>query len=242
MKHSHLKKDFDKVDHYKLEQELLPFIGPSRLEKIDEVIQKRLNSLHLAIEHPTNINNAMAAIRTAESLGIYHIHLIAPEYEAQAVRIITQGAFYWVDIHFYDSLDDFLTTLKKDFNWPKDINLAGAALADTACRLTDVPVDKPLCILVGNEQRGLTDEAKSACQYCYMIPMAGMSQSFNLSVAAALSLYDTSQRKRDALNSRCDLNAKQQQRLKAAYLLNSVDNRLAEQLVKNLSNIDDNIS
>jgi tRNA (guanosine-2'-O-)-methyltransferase len=232
MKYRHLQQAFERADPEKLKQRLLPFIGESRLEKINEVVHKRLSSLHLAIEHPSNINNAMAAIRTAESLGVYHIHIIAPEHEAHAVRVITQGAFFWVDIHFYHDLESFLTKLKKDFNWPEQMNLAGAALSDTACGLAEVPTDKPLCILVGNEQRGLTDAAKAACQYCYLIPMAGMSQSFNLSVAAAISLYDTSQRKRASLEGRTDLSAAEQQSLEAAYMLSSVDSRLAEQLVK----------
>jgi tRNA (guanosine-2'-O-)-methyltransferase len=234
MKYRHLQEPFEQVNHKELEENLMPFIGASRLNKINEVIHKRLSSLHLAIEHPANINNAMAAIRTAESLGIYHIHIIAPEHEAHSVRVITQGAFFWVNIHFYHDFAEFLNTLKRDFNWPEGINLAGAALSDTACGLADVPVDKPLCILVGNEQHGLTDEAKAACQYCYMIPMAGMSQSFNLSVAAAISLYDTSQRKRSGLNGRCDLSSPEKQSLKAAYMLSSVDTRLAEQLLKDM--------
>ena len=69
--------------------------------------------------------------------------------------------------------------------------LAGAALNDSPVSMQAVPIDKPLCLLIGNEQRGLSREAMDACQLCYRIPMAGMSQSFNLSVAAAISLYDT---------------------------------------------------
>ena len=234
MKHTHLKELLQKADICKLKEKITPFIGATRLEKINEVVRNRLSSLHLAIEHPCNINNAMAAIRTAESLGVYHIHIIAPEYESEVIKIITHGAFFWVNIHFYDDLDTFLSTLKNDFNWPSAMHLAGAALTDTACNLTDVPIDKPLCILVGNEQRGLTDAAKAVCQSCYMIPMAGMSQSFNLSVAAAISLYDTSQRKRASLNQACDLTLQEQQRLEATYLLSSVDSRLAEQVLRSL--------
>lgn len=232
MKHPHLQDLLPLVNHSKLKEKITPFIGPTRLDKIHEVVRNRLSSLHLAIEHPCNINNAMAAIRTAESLGVYHIHIIAPEYESEVIKIITQGAFVWVNIYFYDNLDAFLTTLKHTFDWPLQMNLAGAALSDTACNLSDVPIDKPLCILVGNEQRGLTDEAKAACQYCFMIPMVGMSQSFNLSVAAAISLYDTSQRKRALVNNTCDLSVEQKEQLETSYLISSVDCRLAEQLLK----------
>jgi tRNA (guanosine-2'-O-)-methyltransferase len=232
MKYPHLNELISQANHQELKEKITPFIGETRLQKIQEVVLHRLSSLHLAIEHPSNINNAMAAIRTAESLGVYHIHIIAPEYESDVIKIITQGAFFWVKIHFYEDLDAFLSTLKHTFDWPSQMHLAGAALSDTACSLSDVPIDQPLCILVGNEQRGLTDKAKAACQYCFMIPMVGMSQSFNLSVAAAISLYDTSQRKRALLSSTCDLTLPEKECLESAYLLSSVDCRLAEHLLK----------
>jgi tRNA (guanosine-2'-O-)-methyltransferase len=231
MKHNHLHHLLKKSVPSNLIELLQPFIGETRLNRIEDIINKRIQHIHLAIEAPANINNALAAIRTAESLGIFNIHLIACEQGAKAARVITQGALYWVNIHFYNTLDDFLKVLSQDYNWPQNMMLAGAALNDSPVSMQEVPVDKPLCLLIGNEQRGLSQQAMNACQICYRIPMAGMSQSFNLSVAAAISLYDTTLRKRMTLNNTSDLNIDDATLLRAKYMLNSVDGRLAEELL-----------
>lgn len=204
---------------------LLPYINAGRQQRIDNVIAGRLKSIQLAIEAPSDINNAFAAIRTAEALGVSKVHLITPEGTAQTVRPITQGACYWVDILYHTSLQDFLA-YAKEYN----LQLAGGTV-DATQPLSEVPVDQPLCILIGNEQRGLTKAAQQACDYRYKIPMVGMSESMNLSVSAAISLYDTTQRKRNMLNSSGDLTTAEQQQTRAHYFLNSVAPRLAMQLL-----------
>ena len=231
MKHNELQDLAKLSDQNELIKMLQPFVGTTRLERIDDIINKRIKGIHLAIEAPANINNALAAVRTAESLGIYNIHLIACEQGAKAARVITQGAFYWVNVNFYRDLDDFIDTLTKEYSWPENMILAGAALHNSPASMQEVPIDKPLCLLIGNEQRGLSKQAMSACQLCFQIPMAGMSQSFNLSVAAAISLYDTTARKRNMLTGTSDLSTTEAITLRATYMLNSVDKRLAKEIL-----------
>ena len=56
--------------------------------------------------------------------------------------------------------------------------------------LSRIPVDEPLCLLLGNEQRGLSAAARAACDGLFHIPMVGMSESLNLSVTAAIAMHD----------------------------------------------------
>lgn len=205
---------------------LQPYLTDSRKTRIEQVIQCRLNSIQLAVEAPSDINNALAAIRTCEALGISKIHLINTEGNANSIKPITQGAFYWVEIVFHQTLDDFL-----QFAADASLQLAGGCVTATDS-INDVPVDKPLCILIGNEQRGLSQQAQQNCTYPFRIPMYGMSESMNLSVSAAISLYDTSSRKRSLLNNNGDLTSLQQENLRAKYYLHSTEPRLAEALLK----------
>jgi len=202
-----------------------PFINDTRKARIDGVLNARLNGIHLAIEAPSDINNALAALRTSEALGISTVHLIATEGHAKSVRTITQGAVYWLNVIYHDTLDDFLNVMRE-----QDRVIAGGTV-DARSSLHDISVAQPLCILIGNEQRGLSPQAQQACQTCYKIPMYGMSESMNLSVSAAISLYDTSTRLRENLNAQSDLNCAQQSKLKAHYYLNSVSVRLASGLL-----------
>lgn len=203
-------------------EQLDPFVTDRRKERINAVIDARLSSIQLAIECPSDINNACAAMRTCEALGISTIHLISPQGSANAIKQITQGAFYWIDVIYHTSLEAFLTHTHAE-----NLQLTGGAVTATQT-LSDVPVDKPLCIIIGNEQRGMSIEAQNACNYLYKIPMFGMSESMNLSVSAAISLYDTSKRKREQLGKTGDLSNEQATRTRAKYYLNSVNRRLIE--------------
>ncbi len=208
-------------------EKLAPFVTEARKQRIDSVISGRLSQLQLAIECPSDINNALAAVRSAEAMGVANVHIIQPEGDAISARKVTQGAFYWVNLHYHDCLANFLTHLKT-----QDIALAGGTVTATQ-PLSAVPVDKPLCLIIGNEARGLSDEAVAACTIEYTIPMVGMSESMNLSVSAAISMYDTSQRKRALLGCNSDLNATEQNHLRACYYLNSANPRMYPHLFNN---------
>lgn len=206
-------------------EKLASYITDARKQRIKQVVTKRLNSIHLAIECPSDINNALAAVRSAEAMGVSNVHIIRAEGSAASARAITQGAFYWVNLQFYDSLADFLTVIKQH-----NIRLGGGTVTATE-PLSKVCVDQPLCLIIGNEARGLSESAVEACDIEYTIPMVGMSESMNLSVSAAISLYDTTSRKRLQLNGASDLTADEASLLTARYYLNSANPRMYPHLL-----------
>lgn len=215
------------LTHYSADhivKQLSPYVNEQRQNRITQVINNRLKSVQLALECPSDINNAFAAIRTAEALGIVQIHIIAPEGTTFMAKHITRGALYWTSIDYYDTLPEFLKTAKKN-----NLHLAGG-IVTTTTPLSDVPVQNPICIMIGNEHRGLSQAAQEACTIRYTIPMVGMSESMNLSVSAAISLYDVTQRKRLLLNNKPDMSLIEQQKLRAHYFLNSVSQRLSKEL------------
>jgi tRNA (guanosine-2'-O-)-methyltransferase len=204
------------------------YISSPRKEKINAVVDGRLDSIHLAIEAPANINNALASIRSSEAFGIANIHFIQAEKSANNLRSVTRGAFYWTEQHHYDSFAEFAAYIKA-----QGILLVGGSLSSsTTLPLHSIPINQPLCLLLGNEQRGLSEEAHNACDLHYQIPMNGMSESLNLSVTAAISLYDLSTRKREAINAQSDLNTSQRFEYLARYYFTSVDPRLSQALLK----------
>ncbi len=203
-------------------EKLAPFVSESRKTRIKNVLDYRLASIQLALENPSDINNALAAIRTSEALGIDTVHIINAQGEARSARSVTQGAIYWVNIAWHDSLAAFLKATPHYF-------LAGAKM-DGAITVGEIAIDKPLCLLLGNESRGLTPQAIHACDTTYHIPMCGMSESLNLSVAAAISLYDTSQRKRALIKKPGDLSTQNYLERQANAYIQSVAPRLAQAL------------
>lgn len=217
------KKHSDLIKKYggdAIVKRLDPYLTAKRKKRIAAVLDARLQSIQLAIEHPADINNALAAVRSSEALGISTVHIIAPESNAVYARSITQGAIYWVDVIYYETLAQFLNKINS-----QKIVLAAGALHATQ-PLSRMPIDQPLCIMLGNEQRGLSAAAQAACHLTFKIPMYGVSESLNLSVSAAISLYDTTSRKRALLKQDGDLTAQQRSVQQAGYYLNSVDARL----------------
>jgi tRNA (guanosine-2'-O-)-methyltransferase len=93
--------------------------------------------------------------------------------------------------------------------------------------LADVPVDRPLCLVFGNEQAGLSPRARAACDLLFRIPMHGMAESLNLSVAAGIALYALLDRRRAAIGAAGDLSAEQLADLRARWYAKAVDPRLA---------------
>jgi tRNA (guanosine-2'-O-)-methyltransferase len=201
-----------------------PLLLEPRINRVAEVLQNRLESIHLVFESPADVHNALAALRSAEAFGISHVHIINPDNEAMHAKTISQSAIYWINLHYYDSLTDFVATL------PTNNRVLAGAKMDGDVPLAELPVEQPLYLFFGNEHRGLSEQAVTACNTTYHIPMQGMSESLNLSVSASISLYDTTQRRRELLAGQCDLSTDSYQLLKAQYYISSLSKRFLPNL------------
>jgi len=204
---------------------LKPYLSDNRQQRIEQTINQRLSSIHLALENPYDIRNALAVIRSCESFGVINLHIISPEADAINSDGVSQGAAQWIYIHFHSSLKQFLIYINE-----QQLQLVGGVI-NTNKKIEEVPVEKPLCILLGNEHRGLSQHAQDHCNTLFKIPMVGMTESLNLSVCAALSLYDTSNRRRTKINSMGDLTNNQQHILRSHYYLNSVKGKIIDNLL-----------
>lgn len=210
----------------KIIEQLQTYVSPRRRQRIEQVLQNRLLSIQVALEMPGDIHNAFAVIRSCEIFGVAKIHIIAPEKIVSGMRPISKGAMDWVDIAFYKNTPDFLEEMTR-----QNCRLAGA-LPHTPQSVSDIPLTEPVCLLLGNEHSGLSAAAKKACDEYFQIPMFGMTESLNLSVAAAISLYETTRRKRGILQNSGDLTPFSWKILQAQYYLNSVNARLVNALFR----------
>lgn len=198
---------------------LAPYVTDARKERIEAVLGARMRGVQVAIEQPSDPHNAAAVVRTAEAFGAYGVHVIAAEGRALHARGVTQGANHWIETQAHATLDAFL-------GWVGEQGVAVyGAWMDAPLAIEAVPVDRPLCLLFGNESRGLSARARAACQAGFRIPMVGMSESLNLSVSAAVSLYDVLRRRRAAVGPG-DLDPMERERLRARSYMGSLDPRL----------------
>lgn len=205
-------------------EQLGPWLTEPRRERIERVLAARLDSLHVAVENPADPYNAAAIVRTAEAIGALHVHVITSSEDALHARKTTQGSFNWVHTYHHASLAELLARVRVE-----GATLCGAMM-DGALALEELPIDRPICILFGNEGIGLSAEARAACDHTFRIPMYGMSESLNLSVSAAISLYSVASRRRALLGANSDLAGERLMRERARYYARCVDARTLEAL------------
>lgn len=180
-----------------------------RKARLDEVVAGRLRSVTVVFENLYDPHNGAAALRSCEALGIDTIHIVGDRMRFSDK--VTQGSHKWLRLVHHASLDACVAALRAE-----DFQLV-AAVPGAAVALDALPCERKTAFLLGNEHAGLSDAARAACDVEYTIPMAGFSESFNLSVATAISLYSFTQRRRGFLGARGDLSAPDQLALRAAY-------------------------
>lgn len=219
MERSELDRLITRFGPDRVVRSLEAYVSEPRRERIEAVLDGRMRGVQVALEEPTDPHNAAAVVRTAEALGVLGVHVIGAEPGALHARSTTQGAYHWVSTRHHPDLATFLHDVRGECSIIAGADMEGPVTVD------ELPVDEPLLLLFGNEQRGLSDEARAACDVQFRIPMFGMSQSLNLSVSAAISLYDVTTRRR-ALAGKTDLTPDDRARLRARYYLRALDERL----------------
>lgn len=160
------------------------FVNEERQERIDEVVRYRTRTLCVVLDRLEDSFNIAAVMRTCEGLGIQELHVIDnPEYPFEPHGRVTQGCDKWLDIKKYKSFADCKTALKA-----RGFELWAAAIREGATKLYDMKWDRKIAVVLGNERYGVSQDVLDGVDGVYWIPMRGFSQSFNISVAAAMTL------------------------------------------------------
>ena len=201
-------------------ERLAPYVTERRKARIDQVVAARLHDVQVAVEEPYDPHNAAAVVRSAEIFGAGAVHVVKASERILHARRTTSGAFHWVRTYDYEELDTFFDRMAG-----AGIAVAGACLGAER-PLATLPLSGKLCLLFGNEHRGLSPEARERCAVRFEIPMYGFSESFNLSVSAALSLHDATRRRRAYLGRDGDLDGQGRAVERARYYVETVDDRL----------------
>lgn len=190
---------------------LAPLVTPERAARIDAVLAARLGSVIPVVEDVYDPHNGAAVIRTAEALGLQELHVIEPGLRFQAARGITRGCHRWLELHRWRDAAAGIDALRER-------GFRVLATGPGASRTIDqVPVDRPVAILFGNEHSGLAPRTVAACDETVALPMFGFTQSFNLSVSAALALSQLAARRRAHLDATGDLPAERLAWLRARW-------------------------
>ena len=157
-----------------------------RAEKIKRAMENRQRDLSIYLHMVSNPHNLSAIIRTAEAVGVSDIYFSMREgVPFEISSRVTMGAHKWVNIHEVVDPKEFLRSMKS-----KGFNLVATALREDAMDFRNYDYTKKTLIILGNESEGLEDWVIDFADYVLIIPMYGMVQSLNVSVAAGVILYE----------------------------------------------------
>lgn len=194
---------------------LAPLISDERLARIDAVIAQRTRSVVPVLEAVDDPRNVAAILRSADALGVQEVHLIEGAQPFLAARGVTQGAERWLDLRRHATPEAAVASLRGDGFRVYVATMQGDA---TPADLRGVA---KVALVFGNEQSGVTQRLQSISDGGCTIPMRGFAQSLNVSVAAALALYELTRGRAG------DLSAEQRAELRARFMLLSVPRAVA---------------
>lgn len=164
---------------------------PERYEKIVSILNRRQLDLTVLMEHVETPHNLAAIARTCDAVGIFKAHAISHLHTIDIKQRASSGSRKWIYINTHENLESAYSELRQ-----KGFNIYCAHLDEKALDFRSVDYTEPTAIVLGTELEGVSQEAVAMSDGSIMIPMLGMIQSLNVSVATALILYEA-QRQRE---------------------------------------------
>jgi tRNA (guanosine-2'-O-)-methyltransferase len=167
-----------------------------RNRRVSSVLARRQPDLTIVIEDIHDPHNASAMLRSCDGVGVQRVHLVynvdTPPKKAFA-RTSSGSAAKWVDIDVHGSIAACYETLRGD-----GFRILATAVSPESQSIYDIDLAQPVALVFGNEMRGLSEEAIALADGGVKIPMMGMVQSLNVSVACAVCLYEAYRQRREA--------------------------------------------
>jgi len=164
-----------------------------REAKIEKVLDRRQPTLTVVLENIHDVHNVNAILRSCDASGVLKVHLVYniesfPE-QWTSVDIgagkASVGVNKWLDFELYDSVESCFQKLHEE-----GFRILATKIDPSAAKLYDNDLTLPTAFVLGNEHRGISDEAARLSDDLIYIPMMGMAESLNVSVATAVCLFE----------------------------------------------------
>lgn len=169
-------------------------LTPEREAKIRRVLELRQKDLTLVLSNIHDPHNVSAIYRSCDAFGVHKVHLY---YTDTAFPVLgaksSASARKWVQTVRHKDMDSLMTALKAD-----NLKVYATSCTPEAKTVGELDLTQPTAFVMGNEHRGVDNEFAAHVDGEVFIPMYGMIQSFNVSVAAAILLAEASRQRRVA--------------------------------------------
>ena len=158
---------------------------PRRFQRLQQVLDGRMGDLTVLMEAVEKPHNLSAILRTCDATGVFEAHAISLKGRPRTFNSTAQGSQKWVPIRDHDSVEQAFAALRE-----QGFRIYGTMLGVDAVDYRSCDFTRPSAFVLGAEKWGLTATAGAAVDQPVFIPMTGMVQSLNVSVAAATLLFE----------------------------------------------------
>jgi tRNA (guanosine-2'-O-)-methyltransferase len=157
-------------------------------------LARRQPDLAVVIEQVHDPHNVSAVLRSCEAVGAAAAHLVYPAGEGPTLsKGVSASAQRWLDVYRHSSIGDCYDTLRE-----QGLTIYATWLGEGTLDLYSLDLTKPCAFVFGNESLGVSEEAVTLADATVRIPMMGMIESLNISVACAVVLYEALRQRRVA--------------------------------------------
>jgi tRNA (guanosine-2'-O-)-methyltransferase len=162
-----------------------PLVSPERFRKIRELLEKRQTDLTLVMDNVNKPHNLAAIIRSCDAVGIHQVHAISYRSSIKTKQHTAAGASRWLRVRLSESIEPVGDKLRE-----AGAQILVAHYCPEAVDFRSIDYTKPTAIVMGEELKGPSQVALDLADNFIYIPMMGMVESLNVSVAAALIFSD----------------------------------------------------
>ena len=179
-----------------LAEYLSSFVTEERNKRFEEVLNFRINHMHIVLEDVYQAHNASAVLRSADCFGIQNVHFIENKNKYKVSDEVALGSSQWLSIERHKDSKEALTKLKQ-----QGFKIVATSPRKNDKTIYDFDVTQKFALVFGTEIDGISQDVLSLSDEFVKIPMYGFTESFNISVCAALCMHEFSNKIRDKIKN-----------------------------------------
>ena len=222
-----LFETLSKEQKERLYEEAAELISPERRALFEQLAPLRTRHIAVVLEDIYQSHNAAAVLRSCDCFGVQDVHVVEKNNAFNPAGDVAVGSSKWVDYYRHASISDTYKHLHS-----KGYRIVATLPHENDQMITDLDISQPVALVFGTELTGLTQEAIAGADAYVKVPMYGFTESFNISVCAALSLFCLTERMRASSNIPWQLSDDSQLDLKLHWAAQTI--RDGEQVIKHL--------
>lgn len=167
------------------------FVSERRLGRLKEVLDERTNHVTVVLEDVYQSHNFSAVLRSADIFGIQSINFIENKNKYKISEDVSMGSTQWLTLNRFQKHENNTKACLSELK-AQGYKIVATSLHKNSVALSELDVTQPIALVFGTELTGITKDVEDMADEFVKLPMYGFTESFNISVCAALCMYELS--------------------------------------------------